>query len=120
MSHPCRNCGTLVTSKYCPECGQKGEIGRLNMHAVLHEFWHGFTHTDAGVLRLWLDLLLHPRKTYENYFNGHRKHYFSPVMFFLVSFGLYIALAQKVFVYEDHKRLIRSGEIYNNVYGRYI
>jgi len=64
MSQTCLNCGSLVKSKYCPEWGQKSDIGRINMHALLHEFWHGFTHTDKGVLRLWLDLLLRPRRTY--------------------------------------------------------
>jgi len=90
------------------------------MHALLHEFWHGFTHTDKGVLRLWLDLLLRPRRTYENYFSGHRKHYFSPVVFFLVSFGIYIFLDQKVYDYQDHVNILRIGHIYNDEWGRFV
>ncbi|HZE84760.1 MAG TPA: DUF3667 domain-containing protein, partial [Puia sp.] len=120
MSKTCQNCGSIVKSKYCPECGQKSDIGRINMHALLHEFWHGFTHTDKGVFRLWLDLLLRPRKTYENYFSGHRKHYFSPVVFFLVSFGIYIFLDQKVFDYEDHIYLLEKGHVLKDDYGRYV
>jgi hypothetical protein len=119
MSQTCLNCGSLVKSKYCPECGQKSDIGRINMHALIHEFWHGFTHTDKGVLRLWLDLLLRPRRTYDNYFSGHRKHYFSPVVFFLVSFGIYIFLDQKVFDYEDHLVMLRTGHPFNDEWGRF-
>jgi hypothetical protein len=90
------------------------------MHALVHEFWHGFTHTDKGVIRLWLDLLLRPRKTYQDYFNGHRKSYFSPVVFFLVSFGIYIYLDLKVFEYQDYTSFLRQHQAVNNEFGRYV
>lgn len=109
-----------MEGKYCPECGQKAGIGRMNMHALIHEFWHGFTHTDKGIIRLWLDLLLRPRTTYENYFSGHRKKYFSPVIFFLVSFGIYIFLDQKVFDYQDHVTLLKNGQAINDEFTRYV
>jgi hypothetical protein len=120
MQQLCANCGHAVDNKYCPNCGQKNGEARLTIHSLLHDAWHGITHTDKGILRLWIDLLVKPKQTYQGYFAGHRKSYFSPVMFFLLSFGLYIFLDHKVFDYQDHINLLETGRPLNNEYGRYV
>src|SRR5258708_3168998 len=101
MNGICANCGTAINGKYCYECGQKAHIGRLSMHELFHEIWHGLTHTDKGILKLIKDLCFHPKSVYENYFKGHRKSYFSPVLFFLVTAGLLAYLYGFVYDYED-------------------
>lgn len=102
MEKACANCGTEIRTPYCPTCGQDAHVGRLDLHSMLHELWHGFTHTDKGVLKLLRDLAVAPGRVYEAYFKGARKTYFSPVVFFLLSFGIFIYLDQKVFDYEDY------------------
>jgi hypothetical protein len=102
MEKVCHNCGTAISSPFCPQCGQDAHVGRLNMHSLLHEIWHGFTHTDKGILKLVKDIALKPAKVYNAYFDGARKTYFSPMVFFLLSFGIYVYLDQKVFDYEDY------------------
>lgn len=114
------NCGATFTSPYCPECGQKAGTGRLTMHTLLHEVWHGFTHTDKGIMRLWKELLLHPRTAYQNYFSGKRKSYFSPVVFFLLSFGLLVYIDQQVFDYRDYVNVKLTGHPLNNEIGEYL
>jgi hypothetical protein len=89
------------------------------MHALLHEWWHGLTHIDSGVFLLIRELAISPKKAYLGYFNGARKTYFSPVVFFLVTFGLYIFLDQKVFDYEDYVRRALNGAHYNEFGRRY-
>lgn len=120
MTHQCDNCNAAFDSSYCPDCGQKAGTGRLTMHNVAHELWHGFTHTDKGIVKLWTDLLLRPAVAYRNYFNGRRKSYFSPVVFFLLSFGLYIYLDQQVFNYQDYVVHQRTGHLFNNEIGRFV
>lgn|GEM_PF-540222 len=114
MEKVCRNCETAITSAYCPQCGQDAHVGRLNMHSLIHELWHGFTHTDKGILKLIKDLTLRPARVYNAYFSGARKTYFSPVVFFLLSFGIYIFLDQKVFDYEDY--IVHKYNEYNRLY----
>jgi hypothetical protein len=97
----CANCNNKVNGKYCGECGQRSHVGRLSMHELLHELWHAFTHTDKGILRLIKYLFLHPGSVYKNYFKGQRKHYFSPIIFFLVAAGLLVYLDGLVFDYDD-------------------
>ncbi|HTD99247.1 MAG TPA: DUF3667 domain-containing protein [Mucilaginibacter sp.] len=101
MNGICANCGTGINGKYCYACGQKAHIGRLSMHEIFHEIWHGLTHTDKGILKLIKDLFLHPKRVYENYFNGQRKNYFSPALFFLVTAGILVYLYGFVFDYQD-------------------
>lgn len=119
MVHHCKNCQTKFHSNFCPECGQNAHVGRLTMHELIHEIWHGFTHTDKGFLKLCKELLLHPKLAYQNYFSGKRKSYFSPVVFFLLSFGIFIFLDQKVFDYQDYIYRTNNPNGFNE-YGREI
>ncbi|MES2828064.1 MAG: DUF3667 domain-containing protein [Bacteroidota bacterium] len=97
----CNNCGAIVNEKFCANCGQKKSTGRLTVHELVHDGWHAVTHTDKGLLKLIKDLLFHPLSFYKNYFNGQRKTYFSPVLFFLLTAGAFALLYAYVFVYQD-------------------
>lgn len=108
----CSNCGTFLTGKHCHECGQKANVHRVTLHDLFHEVWHVLTHTDKGIFRLIIDLALRPVSVYEGYFNGQRKKYFSPVLFFLVTAGILAFLSTYVFDYEDKVTHM------NNEYGR--
>ncbi len=111
--HICNNCQHVFRGQYCSNCGQDAHVGRLDMHGLLHDAWHGITHTDKGVLKLVKDLALQPRATYEAYFAGARKKYFSPIVFFLLSFGLLLIINKWVFDFEDYRYHT------NNEMGRY-
>lgn len=97
----CNNCGANAEGKYCNQCGQKLGIGRVTTHELMHDAWHGITHTDKGIFKLLKDIVLRPRSFYRNYFGGQRKMYFSPVVFFLLTAGLMVYLYPYVFDYED-------------------
>lgn len=101
--HTCKNCQTSFVGNFCNQCGQKASVGELTLHDVLHETWHGITHTDSGILRLLKDLFLRPKSVYLNFFSGQRKKYFSPVTFFLIMAAILLILGVKVFDYEDYR-----------------
>ncbi len=98
----CNNCHQSFQGKYCANCGQKASVGRLNMHTLWHELTHAITHADKGFLKLSKDLLITPSKVYAGYFNGKRKTYFSPVMFFLITVGLIVFLGERLWDLEDY------------------
>lgn len=54
----CRNCGALLTGRYCADCGQKHKVGMPTVGHLLAESVEGLTHADS---RLWrtLRVLLH-------------------------------------------------------------
>jgi hypothetical protein len=101
--HTCHNCQHTFSGKYCNNCGQDAHTGRLDMHSLLHEAWHAFTHTDKGVLLLIKDLAVQPGRTYTDYFSGARKKYFNPIIFFLISFGVLLLINKWVFDFEDYR-----------------
>ncbi|WP_316786784.1 DUF3667 domain-containing protein [Pedobacter frigiditerrae] len=97
----CNNCGATVQQNYCGVCGQKVSTARLHINELFHDGWHAITHTDKGLLRLLKDLVIHPRSFYANYFNGQRKKYFSPILFFILTAGAVALLYGYVFAYQD-------------------
>lgn len=98
----CKNCGINFNSNYCPNCGQKNSVSNLTLKEVIHEFWHGITHTDKGILNLIKSLFFTPKEVYFGYFSGQRKKYFSPVTFFLIATSLYIFLKIRIFDFQDY------------------
>lgn len=89
-AHPCPNCDAAVSGAYCAACGQKVPHGRLDLHELVHEWWHAVAHLDGGIVRLLRDLAVRPGATYAAYFAGARKRYMNPVLFLLLVEGLYI------------------------------
>lgn len=90
MKPCCLNCEAPlpVDARFCPQCGQKSATRRLNLHDIGHEFWHALTHTDHSVFGLIKALLLRPGRVAAEFVAGHRKRYFNPFTFLVVSVGL--------------------------------
>lgn len=133
METTCKNCTTGLQPHfdYCPKCSQKAHLHRISMHEVAHEGVHYFTHADKGLLTLIRDLAKHSGMVAQEYINGRRKKYFSPLNFFLVASALnlfiinfdgMIALQpiEKVFptlATETNPKLIQA---YTHSYERYV
>ena len=115
--HLCKNCDRTFEGHFCSHCGQKSSVSELNMHDLVHEFWHSITHTDKGILKVVKDLFLHPKKVYHGYFAGQRKTYFSPVTFFLITATLLLIIGDKIYDYEDAVHMANNPYGYNE-FGR--
>lgn len=70
MATTCLNCGTVLTDKYCPHCGQKATVDRITWHHVGEEITHFFTHIEYGFLRTTKELLTRPGVTQKNYLSA--------------------------------------------------
>ena len=82
----CINCGHEVSANYCPICGQRANVGRINWETV-----------RQGVMLLWgmdsrslfstlLQLLFRPGHLINDYISGRRQVSFPPVkMLFVVA-----------------------------------
>jgi hypothetical protein len=94
MPTNCLNCDTeLVESfRFCPTCAQKTNLHRLNMHDVLHDAFHFFTHADKGFLQLLKALVTKTGNVAREYLAGKRKKYFPPLNFFLIVAGLLVII----------------------------
>ena len=93
---PCRNCGAIVTGRYCARCGQLAS----NFHRPFFSLiTSSLADTFALDSRLWRTvpmLLFRPGRVTRNYLDGKRSRYVPPfrlfllasVLFFLAVFGL--------------------------------
>ena len=85
-SNSCLNCGNQITPGFlfCPNCGQKTAVHRLNYHDLSHDAIHYFTHADKGIFSLLRELAVRPGKVAREYVEGRRTYYFKPLNFFLL------------------------------------
>ena len=92
----CKNCNESITGdyKYCPHCGQKSDIERLNFQQLLRDLWMAFSNTDRGIMLLVRQLVYRPGKVARGYISGQRKTYFNPFSFLaiMVAIALFFIL----------------------------
>jgi hypothetical protein len=114
MNIVCKNCQTHFKGKFCPQCAQKANSGRLQVGNVLHEFWHNLTHTDHSVFSFIKGMFVNPGLVIREFIEGKRKKYFNPYTFFIIVTGILIFVSAKLYQYEDATNQVR------NEYGQYI
>ena len=105
MATTCLNCGTAVTDKFCPHCGQKASVERISWHHFLHETVHFFTHIEKGFLATTRLLITKPGLLNKNYLDGKRKSYHKPISFLLIWIAIYILIYNFVNKFTDHPDL---------------
>jgi Protein of unknown function (DUF3667) len=84
----CKNCGSIITDKYCSKCGQEIVAGRLTLGGLLWKFAETITHAEHGIFRLIWELSIHPARVSLEYIEGRRKKYFNPVKYLVVVVSL--------------------------------
>lgn len=86
----CLNCHLEYKESYqfCPTCGQKASVHRINVHFLFHEVFHAFTHADSGIFHLVKELALRPGEVVKEYVAGERKKYYNPFNFFLITVAI--------------------------------
>lgn len=87
----CKNCGAVVDSKYCKECGQKAiEHKQTIWHLTMH-FLSDILHYDGRFIRTLKLLLTKPGFLSSEYKNGARQKYVDP-------FKLYLFISAAAFI----------------------
>ncbi len=111
----CKNCGNILTGKYCNACGEKIYTEKdKNVLHLLGEAFHFTTHFEGTFFNTLKAITTRPGKLSEDYCNGIRKKYFKPISFFFLLVILYLlfpvfeGLNQSLFYYT-----------HNNLYGEY-
>lgn len=94
--HPpgCRNCGTLVSDKYCPHCGQSIHDHAKSVFHLFEEVLEGFLHFDSRMVQTIKVLFVAPGRMTADYNEGKRAAYVPPVRLYLfVSVLFFVTLA---------------------------
>jgi hypothetical protein len=87
----CLNCGAVVTSSYCGNCGQPLHVHR-SIGALWHDILHGVLHFEGKFWRTLPLLAWKPGHLTRRYVHGERARFISPMALFLFSIFMMFAV----------------------------
>lgn len=87
----CKNCGDIITVKYCPGCGQKIEK-RLTFTTMVDDTLRGVTNADQGALLTIKELFTRPGYMIAEYIAGRRAIHFRPIPLLILLAGVFTLL----------------------------
>lgn len=92
--HLCLNCGAILLSAYCHDCGQKSDTHRISLpHLIKHDLVHGVWHFDRGLLYTVRESFLRPGHMAMDYINGKRVKYYNVFYLILIVLGINLLTA---------------------------
>lgn len=80
----CKNCSTEFESKFCPECGQRATIKRLDSEYIINDLPSAFFSLDKGFLFTLKELFTRPGHTIREFIEGKRIKLYKPVAFYII------------------------------------
>lgn len=92
----CINCQTEVTSAYCPTCGQKNPIKKINAVNLWSDFLSRVYGFDGMFPRTLVDLTIRPGHAAREYIRGNRVKYYGPLGYFFLMITIYLLLASLI------------------------
>ena len=92
----CKNCNHTIPDDYsfCPHCGQKTSVSRLNFEQSVKDIWVAFSNTDKGILLLIKELVYKPGSVARSFVAGRRRMYVNPFSYLaiMVAIALYFII----------------------------
>ena len=95
---PCRNCGTVVTGRYCGNCGQLAQTFHRPIWSLASEVLGDFLSLDGRVMRTLPSLMLRPGRVTREYLMGKRQRFVPPFRLYLLTSFIYFLM---LFAYGD-------------------
>ncbi|WP_022695029.1 DUF3667 domain-containing protein [Ponticaulis koreensis] len=95
---PCRNCGTVVTGRYCGNCGQLAQTFHRPIWSLASEVLGDFLSLDGRVMRTLPSLMLRPGRVTREYLTGKRQRFVPPFRLYLLTSFIYFVM---LFAYGD-------------------
>jgi len=92
----CKNCGSAISAKFCPECGQRTKLGRLSVKEILSEFLSSVFNIDAPFPKTLSRMFFKPHLIIKEFIEGRRKSYYAPVKYMVLCLFLNLLLGEIV------------------------
>ena len=90
----CKNCGHIVSGKYCSHCGQNSTVRRLDFSNLVEEVSGSIFQINKGFFFTLKELFVRPGKSLNEYLNGKRKNHFKPISYLLILSTVYFLITQ--------------------------
>ncbi|HEX7708389.1 MAG TPA: DUF3667 domain-containing protein [Thermoanaerobaculia bacterium] len=89
----CANCASELHGPYCSSCGQKAADLRVGVRDLLHELAHELLHLDGKIVRTMKMLVTRPGGLTEDFLDGRRVRYISPIRLYLIWSVVFFAIS---------------------------
>lgn len=80
----CKNCGTALAARYCPQCGQRDIDLQRPFFALFRDLLYETFDLDGRAARTIVTMFVHPGVLTARFLDGHRRQYTPPVRLYLV------------------------------------
>lgn len=88
----CINCKYEHLEKFCPNCGESGEVAPITLSRILKDGITTISSMDKGILYNIKQLFFNPRNLVKDYIEGKRKIVFNPISYLIVVVTLYLII----------------------------
>ena len=96
----CHNCGTEFADNFCPRCGQRAEMGRVDWNSIKDNIALLWGMDSRSLVYTLVQLLARPGYLVRDYISGHRQVSFPPIKM-LVLVCLFFVVFETVFHLEN-------------------
>ena len=108
----CKNCGRAVSDQFCSHCGQRADVARISVVYVLQEAFHFLTNIQHRFFATSWRLLRSPGIVVDEFIDGQRTKYQSPVSYFLVWIAIYVLILSLIDLSSGANRAIDYGQYF--------
>ena len=89
----CRNCGSVIESRYCSDCGQLAQNFHRPIWHLVTEVCGDFLSLDGRVMQTLPSLMIRPGRVTKEYLGGQRQKFVPPFrLYLLTSFVFFLLL----------------------------
>jgi len=83
----CKNCGQEFDLNFCPNCGQKASVRRIDFSTITTDLPAALLDIDKGFLFNLIELFKRPGYAIKDYLEGKRKSFYHPLSYMLIIAG---------------------------------
>ena len=92
MEKNCKNCDTPIQGPFCYQCGQRTKVGRVSFKETFQDLIEAVFSVNAPLVLTTKMLFIAPGSMLRAYLGGHRKKYYRPVAFLVLTTVVYLLL----------------------------
>ena len=107
----CRNCGAVLSGRFCQSCGQRVNDALMSFRQLLHEWLHEYLELDGKIGRTMRLLLFSPGRLTREFLDGRRVRYISPVRLYLIWSVAFFSLLSVTPHRQDPKPLAEQPKV---------
>jgi hypothetical protein len=108
----CLNCGAVVSTPFCPTCGQENEPLRLGTKEILQDFLEEFARFDSKLFATLGPLFTKPGFLTSEWARGRRARYITPLKLYLTSTFIFFLVADahltKLVTADDRGHIVQT------------